>query len=190
MAVLRERIFISIGSNLDPERHIPEALRLLSGHSRVLALSTFYACPAEGDPDGPPFVNGAAEIATPLEPEAVKWELLRPVEEALGRTRSGDRNAPRTIDLDLLLYGDRTMDTPRLTLPDPGIARYPFVAVPLLELAPGLTLPGAGASLEAEVRGMDIRTLRPLTDLTARWRGAFIRPGGARGSGTARREGS
>jgi 2-amino-4-hydroxy-6-hydroxymethyldihydropteridine diphosphokinase len=176
MAALRERIFIGIGSNIDPGRHIPEALRLLSGHSRILALSTFYACPAEGGPDGPPFVNGAAEIATLLEPESVKWELLRPVEEALGRTRSGDRNAPRTLDLDLLLYGERTMDTPRLTLPDPGVARYPFVAVPLLELAPGLALPGAGAPLDAVVRAMDRRALRPLADLTGRWRGAFVRP--------------
>src|SRR5512142_2256322 len=104
-----ERIFIGLGSNIDPEHNIVEALRRLAGRCPILALSAFHRCPAEGDPGGPPFINGAAEIATVIEPEAVKWELLRPIEEAMGRVRPADKNAPRTIDLDLLLYGDRVV---------------------------------------------------------------------------------
>jgi 2-amino-4-hydroxy-6-hydroxymethyldihydropteridine diphosphokinase len=162
-----ERIFIGLGSNIDPELNIAEALRRLAGRCSILALSSFYRSPAEGQAGGPPFINGAAEIAAALEPEAVKWALLRPLEEALGRVRTTDRNAPRTIDLDLLLFGDRVLDTPRLTLPDPGVARYPFVALPLLELAPGLVLPGTGVPLRAMASAMDTAVLEAIPDLTA-----------------------
>jgi 2-amino-4-hydroxy-6-hydroxymethyldihydropteridine diphosphokinase len=163
---MTERIFIGLGSNIDAEINIPQALRLLAGQCSILALSTFYLSPAEGDPGRPPFINGAAEIATDLEPEAVKWDALRPIEEALGRVRGEDRNAPRTIDLDLLLYGDRIVHAPRLTLPDPGIARYPFVAVPLAELAPALVLPGTEMLLAQVIRSLDASGLRPLPGFT------------------------
>lgn len=169
-----ERIFIGLGSNIEPESNISEALRRLAGRCSILALSTFYRSPAEGDPGGPPFINGAAEIAAALEPEAVKWELLRPLEEALGRTRTAHKNAPRTIDLDLLLYGDRVLDTPRLTLPDPGITRYPFVAVPLLELAPELVLPGSGMPLQKTVGTMDASGLQALPDFSDSLKRLFV----------------
>lgn len=163
---MSERIFIGIGSNIDPETNIPEVLHRLAGRCSILALSTFYRSAAEGDPGGPPFINGVAEIVTDLGPEAVKWELLRPFEEALGRIRTTDKNAPRTIDLDLLLYGKRVVDTPRLTLPDPNIAHYPFVVVPLLELAPDLVLPDSGISLLKVVGSMDASGLCPLPDFS------------------------
>jgi len=161
-----ERIYIGLGSNIDPEFNLAEALRRLAGRCSILALSTFYRSPAEGDPGGPPFINGAAEIAAALEPEAVKWALLRPLEEALGRIRTADKNAPRTIDLDLLLYGDRVLDTPRLTLPDPGISRYPFVALPLLELAPNLILPVWGMPLKELVETLDASALCRLPEFS------------------------
>lgn len=170
---MTERIFIGLGSNIDPDRNIAEAFRRLAGQATILGLSTFYHSPADGDPGGPPFINGAVEIVTPLGPEAVKWQMLRPIEEALGRVRTADKNSPRTIDLDLLLYGERVVDTPRLTLPDPNIARYPFVAVPLLELAPDLILPGTGGQLRAAVRSMACSALEALPALTATLRQTF-----------------
>lgn len=170
---MTERIFIGLGSNINPEANIPEALRRLADRCSILVLSTFYRSPAEGNPGDPSFINGAAEIETALGPEAVKWDLLRPVEEALGRVRSGDKNAPRAIDLDLLLYGARVVATPRLTLPDPGIARYPFVAVPLMELAPDLLFPGSPTTLKEVAGRLDASGLEPLPGFTGSWEQTF-----------------
>lgn len=161
-----ERIYIGLGSNINAEANITEALHQLTVPCIIIALSTFYRSPAEGQAGGPPFINGAAEIATPLGPEAVKWEMLRPIEEALGRVRTADKNAPRTIDLDLLLYGDRIVNTPRLSLPDPGVVRYPFVAVPLLELAPDLILPGTRIPLKEAAGLLDASVLQPLPEFS------------------------
>jgi len=138
---MTERIFIAIGSNIEPELNIPRALKLLSEKVRLFALSTFYSSAPEDSPGSPPFYNGAAEITTELEPMDIKWKVLRPIEEVLGRVRTADKNSPRTMDLDLLLYGNRVIADPRLTLPDPGILDYPFVAIPLAELAPRLIPP-------------------------------------------------
>ena len=169
-----ERIFIAIGSNIEPELNIPRALDLLSKRARLIALSTFYSSPPEGSSGAPPFYNGAAEIATPLEPMDIKWKVLRPIEKALGRVRTEDKNAPRTMDLDLLLYGNRVITGPRLTLPDPGILDYPFVAIPLLDLAPDLILPNAPRTLREFARGMEASTLSPLPTFTRALRGQFI----------------
>ena len=162
-----ERTFIAIGSNIDAESNIPKALRLLAGSAHLIALSTFYRSDPEGDPDAPAFINGAAEIATGQDPETLKWELLRPIEESLGRVRSADKNAARTIDLDLLIYGNRIIANPRLTLPDPGILHYPFVALPLLELVPDLLLPNTSRTLREIADGMDASGLLPLGAFTA-----------------------
>lgn len=170
-----ERIYIGLGSNIDPESNIAETLRRLAGQAPILALSTFYRSPAEGDADGPPFINGAAEIATGLGPEEVKWDLLRPIEDALGRVRTADKNSPRTIDLDLLLYGTRIANTPRLTLPNPDIVRYPFVAVPLLELAPHLVWPAAGAPLRVVTAAMAPSGLVPLPEYSMRLKRQYAR---------------
>jgi 2-amino-4-hydroxy-6-hydroxymethyldihydropteridine diphosphokinase len=162
----RERIFIAIGSNIAPEANIQRALRLLAGDARLLALSTFYRSDPQGNPGASPFLNGAVEITTHLEPEAVKWDILRPIEEALGRARTADKNAPRTIDLDLLLYGNRIIANPRLALPNPGITQYPFVAIPLLDLAPDLLLPNSPRPLKTIVEEMDASPLLPLHEFT------------------------
>lgn len=163
----RERVFIAIGSNIAPEANIQKALRLLADNARLIALSTFYRSAPEGDPEVPSFINGTVEITTGLDPEAVKWEYLRPIEEALGRVRSDDKNAPRTMDLDLLMYGNRIISNPRLVLPDPGIVHYPFVALPLLDLAPDLMLPNASRSLKEIAEEMDASGLVPLTGFTS-----------------------
>jgi 2-amino-4-hydroxy-6-hydroxymethyldihydropteridine diphosphokinase len=161
-----ERIFIAIGSNIEPEINIPRALNLLSEKVRLIALSTFYSSAPVGCPGAPRFYNGAAEIETPLEPMDIKWNVLRPIEEALGRVRTKDRNAPRTMDLDLLLYGDRVISGPRLTLPDPAITRYPFILTPLSELHPGLILPGRTIPIQDLESDTDSPPLFPLKEFT------------------------
>ena len=170
------RAFLALGSNLDPERHIPAALRLLADRVRLVALSTFYASPALGRPEQPDFYNGAAEIATDLPPRALKFSVLREIESALGRRRSADKYAAREIDLDLVWYGGLQVNEPDLILPDPEIAARPFLAVPLAELAPDLFPPSEGSTGFQACAGADAgleacatpgAPLRPLPAFTA-----------------------
>jgi 2-amino-4-hydroxy-6-hydroxymethyldihydropteridine diphosphokinase len=135
--------YISVGSNIDPEAHYRKALLLLQSYVRIERLSTVYRTLPEGDPSSPPFYNGVVEVETALPPTLLKTVVLRYIEEQLGRTRSADKNAPRTIDLDLLDYDGQTIHQEEVHLPDPNIPRHAFIAVPLAELAPNLRLPGS-----------------------------------------------
>ena len=97
--------------------------------------------------DQPRFLNAAAAIETELPPGELLDRLLG-IERRLGRTREGPRFGPRTIDLDLLLYGDEEVDEPDLEVPHPRLHERRFVLEPLFELAPGLVVPGNGALSE------------------------------------------
>jgi dihydroneopterin aldolase/2-amino-4-hydroxy-6-hydroxymethyldihydropteridine diphosphokinase len=142
-------IFISVGSNIDADINIPEALRRLQTFVDVCATSTFYRTEDVDRPASPMFSNGVWQIVTKLKPLELKYEVLRRVESKLGRVRTLDPSAPRTIDLDLVLYGNRVVHEPDLILPDPKIRTRPFIAVPLLELAPHLKLPDSGESVSS-----------------------------------------
>ena len=139
--------FVAAGSNIEPEANVAAALRRLMGSVRVVASSTFYQTPPLGRPEQPPFLNGVWRIATLMAPLALKHDVLRGIESALGRVRSADPYAARPIDLDLVLYGDLVVGRPELHLPDPDIRSRPFVAAPLLELAPTLIMPDSGEPL-------------------------------------------
>jgi 2-amino-4-hydroxy-6-hydroxymethyldihydropteridine diphosphokinase len=164
------RVFIGVGSNIDPESSIPAALRTLGERVRIVGVSTFYRTPAVGCLDGPDFYNGVVEIETDIPPRELKFEVLRRVEDALGRVRGTDKNAPRPIDLDIAAYGDALIDEPDLVIPDPNIAKRAFLAVPLLELEPALTLPGANAKLADVVRSLDAGSMVALDEFTDRLR--------------------
>jgi 2-amino-4-hydroxy-6-hydroxymethyldihydropteridine diphosphokinase len=162
--------FVGVGSNVDPETNVVEGLRRLGAATRLLAVSTFYRTAPLGAPGTPPFANGVVRIETELEPRELQLGLLRGIEGALGRVRGPDRNAPRTLDLDLLLHGDAVVREPDLALPAPELLERPFVALPLLELAPGLRLPGDGRTLADVTRGMSAAGMEPLPELTRRLR--------------------
>lgn len=130
-----EWAFISLGSNIDPEQHLPCAAARLSELGEQLSFSRVYQSPAVGPSPQPDFLNAAAKLRTALDPTAVR-ERLRAIEAELGRVRSADKFAPRTIDLDLCLFGNTVLKTQSLVLPDPGILTYAHIAVPLAELAP------------------------------------------------------
>jgi 2-amino-4-hydroxy-6-hydroxymethyldihydropteridine diphosphokinase len=131
------RAFIAVGANLgDRAATIRAALAALSAVAgiKVVRVSTLLENPAVGGPDGAPsFLNGAAELATTLEPHDLLARLLQ-VERSLGRERR-QKWAPRTIDLDLLLYADRVIQTDDLTLPHPLMHERDFVLTPLAEIA-------------------------------------------------------
>lgn len=126
-------VFIAVGSNIEPRSNIVAALMVLTKRTCVVCSSTFYRTEPLGPPTQPPFVNGVWQVYTELGPAQVREALLRPIESELGRRRGEDKFAPRTIDLDLVLFDDHVTDEKDLRLPHPDIAR-PFVCAPILEL--------------------------------------------------------
>ena len=149
------RAYVALGANLgDRERTLREAVDTLAGEAgiEVLAVSTLRETEPVGVGEQPPFLNGAAELETSLTAREL-LDLLLAVEERFGRVRSPGEHGPRTLDLDLLLYGDETFDEPGLHVPHPRLHERRFVLEPLAELAPGLLVPGRG-DMESLLRGV------------------------------------
>ncbi len=149
------RAFIGLGTNLgDRQDAIRRALVLLAEHERieVVAVSSVRETEPVGVLDQPRFLNAACAVDTPLAPRELLDTLLA-IERSLGRTRDGERYGPRTIDLDLLLYGAEAIDEPGLTVPHPRLHERRFALEPLLDLDPDLVVPGRGrvAALVAEL---------------------------------------
>jgi 2-amino-4-hydroxy-6-hydroxymethyldihydropteridine diphosphokinase len=158
-----ERAFVGLGANLgDAARAVGEALAEIAAVPgvTVVAVSPRYRT-APVDAGGPDFCNAVAELRASIEPAAL-LEAMLAIERRHGRQRPF-RNAPRTIDLDLLLFGTRVLDTPRLVLPHPRMHLRAFVLRPLLDLAPEVTIPGLGpaASWLAGAAGQGIRRWEP-----------------------------
>jgi 2-amino-4-hydroxy-6-hydroxymethyldihydropteridine diphosphokinase len=137
---LPEQAFISLGSNIEPEIHLPRAMIALSALGRLMAVSKVYQNPALGPSSQVDFLNAAARLETELQPLEIRV-ILRGIEEVLGRVRSADKYAPRTIDLDLSMLGDLELESDLLTLPDPGLLSRAFLAIPMAELAPDFLHP-------------------------------------------------
>jgi 2-amino-4-hydroxy-6-hydroxymethyldihydropteridine diphosphokinase len=154
--------YVALGSNLDdPRAQVErgfEALAALS-HVTLRAHSRLYRTPPWGIRDQPDFVNAVAKLETTLSPRALLDALLA-IETHAGRSR-GVPNGPRTLDLDLLLYGDVAIDAPGLTVPHPRLAERAFVLLPLVDLAPEFEVPGQGrvADLLARVDASDCKAL-------------------------------
>ncbi len=150
------RVCIGLGANLgDREATIRTALELLEagGDMEIAAVSSLRETDPVGYEDQPKFLNGAAVLHTELSPREL-LERLQEVENRLGRDRKGPRYGPRTIDLDLLLYGSEEIDEPGLQIPHPRLAERRFVLEPLAELDPGLEVPGRG-SVRALLAGLE-----------------------------------
>jgi 2-amino-4-hydroxy-6-hydroxymethyldihydropteridine diphosphokinase len=138
--------YIGLGANLgDPSRQILAALAELDAlpGTRLLRQSSLYRSAPLGYRDQPDFVNAVAQIDTSLEARALLDALLA-IEQGLGRQRSFP-DAPRTLDLDLLLYGDDVLDEAGLHVPHPRMHARAFVLAPLAEIAPALSIPGHGS---------------------------------------------
>ncbi|HNS03038.1 MAG TPA: 2-amino-4-hydroxy-6-hydroxymethyldihydropteridine diphosphokinase [Anaerolineae bacterium] len=139
--------YLSLGSNLDKEHNLPQAVRLLAGHGRLLAVSAVYETAPVGNPGDPTFFNAAVALETALAPAELKEQVLAGIEGQLGRQRSADPNAPRTIDIDISLYDQAILDLGRRHIPDPEILRFAHVAAPLADLAPDYCHPETGETL-------------------------------------------
>jgi 2-amino-4-hydroxy-6-hydroxymethyldihydropteridine diphosphokinase len=154
--------YVGLGANLgDPRRQLETAIAELESlpDSRVSAVSSIYRSAPMGYRDQPDFLNAVVQVDTGLSPEALLGEL-RAIEARHGRERPF-ASAPRTLDLDLLLYGDRVVDSPALVLPHPRMHERAFVLEPLIEIAPRAVVPGRGtaAALLAACADQDVEKL-------------------------------
>jgi len=156
------RVLVALGSNIDSERNLSEAVRRLALYCRLVAVSPVYETTPVGTTDQPNFLNAAVLIETALTAAELKTRVLRTIEQELGRVRTEDKNAPRTIDLDIALFGDQVLDLGPRHIPDPDILMYPHIAVPLADLAPTMRHPEDGRTL------LEIAGSLPATGLVSR----------------------
>ncbi len=156
------RAYVGLGSNLgDRAAYLLLGLSALSRlpETRLLRLSPVYETDPVGPPQ-PPYLNMVAELETALSPKGLLAEMLR-VEKALGRERR-ERWGPRTLDLDLLLYGDLVLEEAGLSVPHPRLHERAFVLVPLLDLLPEGRHPLLGQSFAELLASLDASSVRPL----------------------------
>lgn len=164
------KAFVGLGSNLgDREAMIRQALEELARlpETVLVRASSLYDSEPVGEPQQPNFLNAVAQLDTELTARQLLWNLLL-VERRLGRVRT-QRWGPRTIDLDLLLYGNLVVEEPDLRVPHPEIARRSFVLVPLIELEPMLVHPETGETLIAHLSKLNTRP--PVKRGTELWGG-------------------
>ena len=141
---------MALGSNLgDRDQQLVTALAALSATDgiEVIAVSPVYETDPVGPPPQGPYLNAAVRLRTALTPGALLGRLLE-IEAAQGRSRGSTRDAPRTLDLDLLFYGDEILAEPDLELPHPRLANRPFVLEPLCDLAPDFVHPVLRVTVE------------------------------------------
>jgi 2-amino-4-hydroxy-6-hydroxymethyldihydropteridine diphosphokinase len=141
------KVAVALGSNLeDPERQVARGFEELAAlpQTRLLASSRLYRTSPVGYVDQPDFANACALLETELEPRPLLDALLR-IEKAHGRVREIP-NGPRTLDLDIVLYGDQVVDEPGLRVPHPRAHERAFVLAPLVEVWPDAVIPGHGSA--------------------------------------------
>jgi 2-amino-4-hydroxy-6-hydroxymethyldihydropteridine diphosphokinase len=157
--------YLSLGSNIEPEKNLPAAVRELGRFGRVLRVSRVWQSLPVGGPGQPDYLNAALLLETALSASDLKTKAIAAVEANLGRIRSSNRNAPRTIDIDIMLFDREQFTLGERSIPDREMLERPFVAIPLAEISPGYIHPVTGDSL-AEIAscfdpkscGMRIRT--------------------------------
>ena len=163
-----QAVLITLGSNIERERNLPQAVALLRRHARMRlqAVSPIYESLPVGDhPDQPAYFNAAVLIETELAPAALK-ETLRTIESTLGRVRTVDKYAPRTIDLDIAFYGRQVFDLDGWHIPDPDVVHFPHLALPLADVAPAWVHPELKLTLEEIVKRLSFssREIRKVMD--------------------------
>ncbi|HEQ1857887.1 TPA: 2-amino-4-hydroxy-6-hydroxymethyldihydropteridine diphosphokinase [Providencia alcalifaciens] len=138
-----EQVYIAIGSNLgEPLKQAQQAIAALDAipNSRVVSTSSIYRTKPLGPQDQPDFLNLAVLLETDLEPEAL-LNYTQQIELDLGRVRKDERWGPRTLDLDIMLFGNRVIQTERLTVPHYGLKEREFMLYPLSDITPSLIFP-------------------------------------------------
>jgi len=145
-----KHFYLLLGSNIDPESNLPRAVQLLAAAGQLLAVSAVYETEPVGGPAQPAFLNAAVILGSALPASDLKRYVIAGIERELGRVRDPlDKNAPRTIDIDIAIWRDMDRDPDRLNLADRDLLRFAHVAVPLADLAPDIVPSEAGETLSA-----------------------------------------
>jgi 2-amino-4-hydroxy-6-hydroxymethyldihydropteridine diphosphokinase len=150
--------YLSLGSNIEPEHNLPAAVAYLAQFGRVRAVSTVWETLPVGFADQPNFLNAAVLLETRLSAQALRQEAIATIEAALGRVRTENKNAPRTIDIDIMLFNCDILQAGHRRIPDPEILERPFVAIPLAEIAPDYIHPESDQTLRDIARRFDPTT--------------------------------
>lgn len=137
------QVFLALGSNIRPEYYLPQAVGLLSKHGVILRKSSVWQSKPVGDHAQADFLNAAVLLETDLDASRICFEIIAKIEQTLDRIRDPDnKNGPRTIDIDLVLFNEEQLQIEHRIIPDPEIVSRDFLAVPLAELAPQYCVPG------------------------------------------------
>ncbi|MCB0208495.1 MAG: 2-amino-4-hydroxy-6-hydroxymethyldihydropteridine diphosphokinase [Anaerolineae bacterium] len=140
--------YLSLGSNIEPEINMKSAVELLARYTQILAVSSVWETKPVGLVEQANFLNAAAIIQTHMPAHQLKKHTLRKIEQMLGRVRKIDKNAPRSIDIDIMLFNRQILTMGQRHIPDPEILERPFVALPLAEIAPDYIHPETGQTLQ------------------------------------------
>ncbi len=150
-------VYLGLGSNMGNRRdNLDKGLQLLSQREQVGQVSSIYDTEPVGNPAQPRFLNLVCQIHTRLAPIEL-LALVKGIESKLGRTL-GEPNAPRPLDIDILFYGDRIVESPKLVIPHPRLTERDFVLVPLAEIAPELVHPVSGKTIKELLQGLKTGT--------------------------------
>ncbi len=143
------QVFLALGSNIRPEYYLPKAVSLLGEYGVILRRSSVWQSRPVGDHNQADFLNAAVLMETALKASALRLDVIAEIEGQLDRVRDPDnKNGPRTIDIDLVLFNDEQLQIEQRVIPDPEILDRVFLAVPLAELDPQYCVPGVKKNLE------------------------------------------
>jgi len=144
---LHNLAYLSLGSNIEPERNLAAAVGRLGHWGCIQAVSTVWESAPLGFADQPNFLNAALLLETGLSAQGLRQEAISSIETALGRVRTANKNAPRTIDIDIMLFNHDVLQVGQRRIPSPEVLERPFVAIPLAEIAPDYVHPEIGQTL-------------------------------------------
>jgi 2-amino-4-hydroxy-6-hydroxymethyldihydropteridine diphosphokinase len=149
--------YLSLGSNIEPEDNLKSAVRMLATLTYLMAVSSVWETRPLGMANQPNFLNAAAIVKTDLEAKRLKWQVIDRIEQCLGRVRQINKNVPRPIDIDIMLFNHQIIELGDRHIPDPELLERPFVAIPLAEIAPDYRHPETGQTLRAIARSFAVK---------------------------------
>jgi 2-amino-4-hydroxy-6-hydroxymethyldihydropteridine diphosphokinase len=147
---MKHEVYLILGTNIEPEQNTKQAIHLLSRYSKILEMSSTWETVAVGS-TGPNFLNTALRIECEHSPVELKVDVISVIENELGRIRTSDKNAPRTVDLDIVIYDDMLID--------PAVWTKAFIAIPMAELRPELVNEKTGETLKEAIRQFEGQNL-------------------------------
>lgn len=148
--------YLSLGSNIEPQKYLQDAAHLLAQVGKILAISSAWETIPVGFLEQPNFLNAALLLETELTANIIRTTTIPAIEQTLHRVRTANPNASRTIDIDLALFNDEIFTLGTRQIPDPDILTRAFVAIPLAEIAPNYIHPQTGQTLRDIATGFDL----------------------------------